>query len=336
MSNGNKNIVYFNWVLDTQEGFHQEWVAAFDCFLKDAAEASAAKWIDDYSSKASNCHCLTPIVLSARCLASHFKVAIVQHHWQTRFYQQLSPVIALVAMARMLFYTRHARQVLGRRVLAEQQTAWLRGAHEANWFLMCNHANFGIRIALDWAKSHTKSASGPARPELDMEGNLAPGNYDFENEEFNRDCGDWLMYLMSAALLPNETLHAIQVPRQKGWQRTFKLFQVSKWLGYFAGFPDSEDVQTAHDNMEPLLIQIKHVANICAATRATCKYMAACLASSWATLRCWYITPDTPGCHSKREGEGYSDAKAWSILQQQLNAMAKGQQHFALTTRCIE
>ena len=102
---------------------------------------------------------------------------------------------------------------------------------------------------------------------------------------------------------------------------------------YFAGYPNSEDVQTAHDNMERLLIQIKLVANVCAATRATCKYMAAWLAASWATLTCLHITPDIPGCHENCEGAGYSDAEAWSILQKQLNAMAKGQKLYSLTAR---
>jgi hypothetical protein len=34
-------------------------------------------------------------------VTEEFKAAIVQHHWQTRFYQQLSPVIAFVEMVQL-------------------------------------------------------------------------------------------------------------------------------------------------------------------------------------------------------------------------------------------
>jgi hypothetical protein len=336
----------------TPEDFHQEWAAAFDRLLQDAAEATNAKWPNinsTYSNEAFNLDSLKPILLTARCLASHFKAAIVQHHWQTRFYQQLSPAIALVEMA-CLYYRNlppsdkeddcesqrfwERFQKYWRPKMTRQQSQWLEGCQEANWFVMCNQAMLGIANACEWAKLHPRPVSESKQADFDKEGNLHPGDYDFAKgpNQYFSSCSDWLQYLMIAACLPTATLRTIlpdNLQYQRRCQRSSKLHQVSKWLSYFAFYPNREDVQAAHDH-------IKLVTRICAAARATCKCMAAQLDATWTTLGRLYITPDTPDGHKKSEGVShnrYSRADAWVVLQNQLLVMSRGVSHFEISKR---
>ena len=83
--------------LMSQASFHESWVATLASLLEGEAQKQRAKW---GSAPFNSCEVL---LLAARhavsTAADNFQKGAVDHHWQTRFYQQLSAVCVLAEMA---------------------------------------------------------------------------------------------------------------------------------------------------------------------------------------------------------------------------------------------
>jgi len=277
-----------------------------------------------YAGNASNLRRLSPIQMALRCFQplEQFKAAVVQHHWHSRFYQQLSPVVALLQMATL--YRRYGEfsdniRQPGPSIQAKPERGqWLHGWLEAPWSSMIGMAAVGIVTAFQWMKECP--SLGSDTPEV-LEG-LRPGCYDFGNEDFRNRWTKYLVYLLYIALLPP---HELQ--RETAWsvrnlsERQWRLRHLTEHIVFMTHLPTSEEVMGAHVNMNKTLRHIKDAAKMRAAIRTTCKDMAACMAAEWAVLQCLWVSPDIPGCHDKCAGAGYHQGMAWSILCDQLRAM---------------
>ena len=322
----------------TPEEFHQGWATEFDRWLKHAIQEANNEWRDrcgfSYSSEEErlhkqeierlrHCH-VRPIQLALRCflssLSAEFKAAVVHHHWQTRFYQQLSPVIALVQMANLHRRYFELDDDFRERIEAQaERNEWLMGWLNANWTLMTSSAVVGIMIAFQWMKEHP-SQFGRDAPVVDE--SLRPGKYDFTNQGFCELWIKYVVYLVFTSLLPPSTLQR-ETPFQfqNMAQRRWKLTQLQQWLTELELFPNTLKVLRAHTRVRGTICQILRAGAMCAAVRTTCKSMVVSMATEWATLTCLFVTPDIPGCHDECEGAGYHQGKAWSILFDLLGAM---------------
>ena len=76
--------------LMSQESFHEGWVAALASLLEGAAQKHRAKW---RPSPVNSCDVISFAAQHAASAATdNFQKGVIDHHWQTRFYQQLSAV----------------------------------------------------------------------------------------------------------------------------------------------------------------------------------------------------------------------------------------------------
>ncbi len=170
--------------------------------------------------------------------------------------------------------------------------------------------------ACQWMKERPRQFGRDA-PVMDE--TLQPGTYDFTHEGFWKLWIKYVLNLLIAALLPARTLQS-ETPFlcKTMFERRWKLRQLAQWLTFLELLPDPEDVSAAHGRMRRTIRQIQDAGTMCATLRLTCKEMAAFMAAEWAMLACLFVTPDIPG---KREGAGYHQGKAWSILFDLLGAM---------------
>ena len=87
----------------TPAEFHEGWRAALEEYLRSGIQQETARW----ASKGCSCcsSAWQPLFAWLECdllaTAKNCKLAIIEHHWQTRFYQHLSPVFGLVQMIYM-------------------------------------------------------------------------------------------------------------------------------------------------------------------------------------------------------------------------------------------
>ena len=332
----------------TPEDFHQGWVAALHRCLRDTCQAARTRWTPTCKSQ----HVL-PIWLALRCwqpMTEELQAAIVQHHWQTRFYQQLSPVIAFVEMVQLGQFIHSGSLVLTPSGWNEPIDSMEHDVFES-WLLyfrmyvqgdeqLVAMATVGIETALEWKTQHDlMNQFGELEPSTTFvvfrDRGAWPGALDWKEYHqaampvwrAKRKCCSLLSEM--AWYLAKRSLNAFALQRfgiEKSSRRQtgFYLERLTGHLWHLSSYPSGGDVDIADVVIHDFLELSGELVVLCATMRATCKDMAAFMAEWWATLKLLFCTPDLPGRRNTRNNAGYRQLHAWSILTKQLRAMAAG------------
>jgi hypothetical protein len=275
-------------------------------------------------------------------MTEEFKAAIVQHHWQTRFYQQLSPVIAFVEMVQLGNFFENGFLDMtpsgqGKPIDSmgyDVSKAWMTRCWDVQSdTALVEMATVGIETALEWKTQHdTLNQFGPLEPSISFvrfRGNAFHGALDFKEyhnhmlQKRSSLLSEMVWYLakgsLNACALGRVGLH--KSPRKL---RRIFLERLAGHLWYLSCHPSGRDVDKADGEIIKHLTQHGELLVLCASVRATCKDLAGLMAEWWATSRLLFCTPDLPGRRNTRNGAGYRQLRAWCILTKQLQAMAAG------------
>ena len=295
--------------LMSQESFHESWVAALASHLEGAAQKQRAKW---GSARFNSCEAL---LLAARHAAStaadNFQKGAVDHHWQTRFYQQLSAVCVLAEMAIVAWRQLDDAALL--KMDEAERKRWQNGWEQADLERLREMALAAVRSA--WACARRQAA--------------APNVISDASDFFVAFPGETIVaesfdHFLRQILVP---ISSIRRPTGRinntAWLRMYRASgELKTMINAWIHFPDPGLVAEAHEHIIVLQREMVDAEQTCAAARTTCKGMAATLSETWARLRLLSITPDTPGCRGQRPGAGYHQGHAWNILERQLCSLA--------------
>ena len=290
----------------TPAEFHEGWRAALEEYLRSGIQQETARW----ASKGSSCcsSAWQPLFAWLECdllaTAKNCKLAIIEHHWQTRFYQHLSPVFGLVHMI-FMGWSQLCNDDDDDHLMMDStdQRKWLSDWAQADLARSGKIAMEGLSTAFDWLME--QNAEHP-NPLID---NIASVQHTM------RDKLRFLLMPPGSVQRDTATLDPrIYNTVGKAWHQ---------FAGLGTGFCQLAQGH-GHDQAILKVTRLLRLAGArCAAIRTASKDMAAAMSTAWALIWRLHVTPDVPYLHEgERPGVRWHQVDAWHILQQQLYAMA--------------
>jgi hypothetical protein len=257
--------------------------------------------------------------INSTALAAHQDIE--EHHWQTRFYQHLSPVIALVDMIWLGWchlpikgWTDYHPLLL---MKEQDQRQWLSdwAAQDLQRALGCSV--IGLQKACEWLREESTSTD------------IYVGGLSLEG--FEEMMTDKLRVLL---LAPG------------AWQRKFTRILYATWHLFDNAYRsfntmmrelfEQAEGRGHHAQVVKVLGELRSTGRICAAVRTTSVDMCKLMSAPWALLSLLHCIPDVPyhQYEGERPGVRWHQPGAWHILQCQLHAMA-GQAYVRKSPRAM-
>jgi hypothetical protein len=244
---------------------------------------------------------------------------IVEHHWRTRFYQQLSPVIGLVDMVYMGWCHLPLpgwRDYPGLLMDATAQRQWLADWANQDLQRAGDCSVIGLQTACEWLRE--ESASTDVYVD------------EFSVESFERMMTGKLRFLLLAPGVAQRHQTHILDSTWRVFDDAYRSFNMM--MQYL--FEQAEG-HGHHAKVAKVLCRLRSTGRDCAAVRTTSVAICKVMSASCALLSLLHSIPDVPyRQEGERPGVRWHQPGAWHIIQAQLEAMA-GRVYVATSPRAM-